>query len=721
MTNYFDNYDNTAQEIIRQLDKNIIIGIPVGLGKPIGFLNALYRMAEADSSIHLTIVTGLTLARPFLRNELEKRLVEPILDRLLKDCEDPLYERARELQKLPANINVIEFFLTPGKFVHNAYVQQNYISSNYTDAVRDGINLSINVLAQQVAPSSTHSNFYSLSCNTDLFHDMRAHLKKLEDQGKKIAIVAEVNENLPFMLGKSAEVDSSFFSTVIDTKNYRSLFAIPREKLLAQDYLIGLYTSCLIKDDGCLQIGIGKLSNALSAGLIFRHKENKAYQDVLTKLKVQDKFWPVISEWGETGVFNKGLYASTEMFSDEYMQLYFEGILKKKVYDHTGLQKLLNAGMLSEVITPDWIDALIESKIIKVKLRNSDIHFLKEFGIFKSTVGFKDNNLILASGESFSADLNIPDSKQRVTRECLGEKLKSGKVMHAGFSFGSVDLYTQLHNLRAEQLQEIEMCSIAQTNTLSSSPTLLKLQRQKARFVNSSIMLGLLGNVISDGLSNGKEISGVGGQHDFAIMASELEGARFIINCRSTREMGHNTESNIVWDYEGSTLPRYLRDIFVTEYGIADCRSKTDAEIIKSILNITDSRFQDALLKKAKKSGKLAQDYQIPDVYQNNYPEIFEKIIEDAQSKGYCKAYPYGSDLTQEEEVLAEALLSLSKCSLPKLGVLILGSFFRFQASTNFDSYLQRMKLKHPRNIKDYFYKKLLISVLRRSPMPGSI
>jgi len=66
--------------------------------------------------------------------------------------------------------------------------------------------------------------------------------------------------------------------------------------------------------------------------------------------------------------------------------------------------------------------------------------------------------------------------------------------------------------------------------------------------------------------------------------------------------------------------PRYLRDIVITEYGIADCGSKTDADVIKAILNITDSRFQNSLLKKAKKSGKLAHDYEIPEFYKNNYP-----------------------------------------------------------------------------------------------------
>lgn len=712
VTTYFKCYEDSAKEIIKHVGKTIVIGVPVGIGKPIGLLNALYRMASADSSINLTILTALTLARPILKNELEKRLVEPILNRILKDCEDPLYEKYRTLEQLPPNINVIEFFLTPGKFLHNAYVQQHYTSSNYTDAVRDGINSSINVLAQQVAPSKTNPNLYSLSCNTDLFHDMRDHMKKSEEQGRKIALVAEVNANLPFMYGKTAEVSNELFSSIIDTKQYHSLFSIPREKLSAQDHLIGLYTSCLIKDDSCLQIGIGKLSNALASALVFRHKNNKAYRSLLKQLQVHEKFAHLITELGSLDVFDKGLYGSTELFSDEYMQLYLEGLLKKKVYDHTGLQKLLNAKKIGESITPDWIDILIENKIINPTLTSDDLNFLQEFGIFKDVLHFKNGHLMLPSGESISADLT--KERQKIIEHCLGEKLKSGKILHAGFAFGSIDFYAQLRSLTIEELQKIDMSSIARTNTLSWSPELLSLQRQEARFVNSSLMISLLGNAISDGLQDNQEVSGVGGQHDFAMMADQLENARSIINCRSTRKAKNKLKSNIVWDYASSTLPRYLRDIFITEYGIADCRSKTDAEIIEAMLNITDSRFQESLLKKAKKSGKLPLDYQIPEAYQKNYPEILEKMVETLQAQGYCKPYPFGSDLTQEEELLARALLYLSQCSKIKLFMLTIASFFFFKSDTPFDNYLQRMSLKNPKNFRDYFYKNLLKLTIRK-------
>lgn len=697
MSLHVDNYATAAQEIVKLVGNDIVIGVPLGLGKPIGILNALYQLASTDSSLSLTIITALTFSRPSFSNELEKQLIEPILDRVLGDYEDPLYEKPRELQQLPANIKVIEFFLAPGKFLHNRYVQRNYISSNYTNVVRDAMNLGINVLAQLVAPPRHEPDVYSISCNTDLFHGIR---EQLLTSGKKMAIVAEVNGNLPYMYGETAEVPGNQFSIIADTLHYKSLFAIVREEVTIQDHQIGIYTSSLIPDDGCLQIGIGKLSSALANALIFRHKNNDLYQ----KLLVNPTY---------AGTFDKGLYASTEMLSDEYFQLYNEGILKKKVYDHAGLQTLLNAAKITETITPSMLDILIDNKIINPILTAADLSFLKKFGIFQPNITLTEHKLIMPNGESTSTDMNVISNREKISKYCLGDKLLTGKLIHAGFFFGSIAMYEQLRNMTPEALQEIAMVSIARTNSLLWSPALLTLQRKHARFVNSSLMVTLLGGVISDGLINYQEVSGVGGQYDFVSMADQLEDARSIINCRSTRETSRGVESNIIWDYPNSTLPRYLRDIVVTEYGIADCRSKTDEDVIKAMLNISDSRFQKQLLISAKNAGKIANDYQIPAAFKHNYPDNINEALHDLRRQGYFKPYPFDSDLTPIEEELARVLLHLKNQTKLKLYYLIVKSLFQFSSDKKYSAYLQRMNLQHPKNIRDFINKKLLQYVLK--------
>ena len=109
----------------------------------------------------------------------------------------------------------------------------------------------------------------------------------------------------------------------------------------------------------------------------------------------------------------------------------------------------------------------------------------------------------------------------------------------------------------------------------------------------------LLGAVSSDQLEDGRVISGAGGQHDLVAMAHALEGARSIIGLRSTRRQDRRTVSNIVWRYANATVPRTLRDIVVTEYGIADLRGKSDRDVIVEMLKVADGAFQPGLIEAA--------------------------------------------------------------------------------------------------------------------------
>jgi acyl-CoA hydrolase len=681
MTAYHDNNEQAAKNVIATVGKNIVIGLPLALGKPVGFINALYRMAVDDPSIKLTIITALTLARPPLHNELEKRFITPFLDRVLGDYEELLYEEPRVKQQLPSNVTVIEFFLSTAKFLHNAYVQQNYISSSYTDVSRDVFQFGINVIGQMVSHSSDNKNHYSLSCNSDLFPDV---VRGLKASGKKYAIIAEVNNKLPFMLG-DAVLDAETFTDVIDTGRYPTLFSIPHDELSIKDQLIGLYTSTLIKDDSCLQIGIGKLSNALTSSLLLRQKENKLYQDLLNRLQVKEKFGKTIADWGDIKPFEKGLYASTEMLCDGYLHLYKEDILKKNVYDHLGLQTLLYEGKISETVSADMFKQLRTAGIISEPLTQDDISFLIKFGIYGEDKKLRD-----------------------------GQRLKNGIIIHAGFFLGSMDMYDNLLNMPLPDREKINMTAVARTNSMMWWPDLLKLQRKDARFVNSSMMVTLGGVIISDGLSNLQEISGVGGQFDFVVMATELPGSRSVINCHSTRKAQGKVTSNVLWEYSNITIPRFLRDVIVTEYGIADCRSKTDSDVIKAMLNVTDSRFQDELLKTAKRHNKIAADYEIPPEFRRNLPEMVSPIIEEYQAKGYFKPYPFGTELTDVEISLKNILLKLA--AMPKWKALMTAAaaFLYFANDTAFQPYLQRMQLSKPKTFSDYFYKRLLKYSLRK-------
>ena len=117
--------------------------------------------------------------------------------------------------------------------------------------------------------------------------------------------------------------------------------------------------------------------------------------------------------------------------------------------------------------------------------------------------------------------------------------------------------------------------------------------------------------------------------------------------------------SNIVWNYGHITIPRILRDIVVTEYGIANLRSKSDKEVMAALLNIADSRFQAELLARAKEAGKMPADYQIPEQYRNNLPEALDAKFKSFQGQGLFPPFPFGNDFTDEELILGRALKGL--------------------------------------------------------------
>jgi acyl-CoA hydrolase len=144
--------------------------------------------------------------------------------------------------------------------------------------------------------------------------------------------------------------------------------------------------------------------------------------------------------------------------------------------------------------------------------------------------------------------------------------------LHGGFILGPRGFYAALRDLPESERRQFSMCGVSFLNQLDGEQQALKIaQRRHARFINSSLMVTLMGAAVSDGLADGRVISGVGGRYNFVAMAHALPDARSILTLRSTREKNSLLTSNIVWNYANATIPRHLRDIVVTEYGVPIC------------------------------------------------------------------------------------------------------------------------------------------------------
>lgn len=294
---------------------------------------------------------------------------------------------------------------------------------------------------------------------------------------------------------------------------------------------------------------------------------------------------------------------------------------------------------------------------------------------------------------------------------------KQMRYLHGAFYLGSTELYKWLRALEGEDYSGLNMTRVSVVNDLYDGNELaLRRQRRKARFFNTCMNITLLGAAASDTLENGTVVSGVGGQYNFVAMAHELEDAHSVLMLRSTRTHKGRRHSNIVWTHSQITIPRHLRDIVVSEYGIAYLRGKTDEDVIKELLNITDSEFQEDLKIKAQKAGKLASDYEIPTWARQNTPEAILKLAQAAGFDRHFPPFPFGSDFTREEELLALALGELRAAqsdSLAKILELFKKGLMTKPPKDN--TCLQRMKLDHPQGLKEWLFQKLVLGGLKKS------
>jgi hypothetical protein len=197
-------------------------------------------------------------------------------------------------------------------------------------------------------------------------------------------------------------------------------------------------------------------------------------------------------------------------------------------------------------------------------------------------------------------------------------------------------------------------------------------------------------------------------------MAHALKDGRSILILRSTREHHGKVLSNIVWNYGHTTIPRHLRDIYVTEYGIADLRGKTDEECVIAMLAITDARFQDELSAQAKVDGKLRRDFVIPPEWRRNTPRHIAEALHPLRARGLFAAFPFGSDFTAEELQLLPALKILRRVSVskPKMAAFLLQALVAGGPRDADRPLLERLGLAQVRGGREWMLKKLVTHAL---------
>ncbi|WP_216651606.1 acetyl-CoA hydrolase/transferase C-terminal domain-containing protein [Roseivivax sp. THAF30] len=599
---HFDDVEAAAREIVARLGNEIRVGLPLGLGKPVTLINALTRIAKDDPSIRLSIFTALTLERPNPSSDMERRFLEPAMDRLFGRYPGLDYAAMLRDGTLPDNINVREFFFPAGRWLGVAPAQQDYVSVNYSDARDVLLAQKPNLILHLVAWSEDR---LSVSCNPDITAD----LMELRRDGRLDALFAgETNPELPFMEGAAA-FPISEADILFEPKVPFELFSAVKQPVDDAAKAIGLHVSRLIVDGGTLQIGIGAIGDAVAQALILRDAG---------KISAIHAARPFPGDgFAEETPFETGLYAVTEMLVDGLLQLFKAGIIRREV---------------------------------------------------------------------------------------------DGAAIHAGFFVESRDFYSQLRNMNPKMRSKIAMSPISYTNTLFGDEPGKRAARTEARFVNSAMKVTLLGAAISDTRPDGQVVSGVGGQHDFAAQAHALLDGRSIITLPSTRQGSSGIESNIVWSQANETIPRHMRDIVVTEYGIADLWGKSDAEAIASLIEIADSRFQSRLLKEAKAAGKVPASHEVDPDRRNNTPQAISGWLNAFREEDFPD-FPFGSDFDEIEREILPALRRLKAAASSRRALFRL-AMRGWARRADHASILDRMGLSDPRSPQSLFKAAILVGAL---------
>ncbi len=605
--------------ILARTGERVVCGTPLGLGKPVPLLNALYARVKAHSRLNLSIVTALSLEIPRPGNDLERRFLEPFLHRAFAGVPELDYLHDLRRGALPKNVELFEFYFRPGAMLGIPAAQQNYISSNYTHAGRDILARGVNAILVMV---SERAGRYSLSCNSDLTLDL---VQSLRSRNMPCVFAAMVNRNLPFMKG-DAEVGAELFDIVVDAPAFEhALFGVPNPPIEPAEHAIGIYAAALVRDGGTLQLGIGSLGDAVAHWLRQRHVANDSFAGAASALRLA-RYRALVESEGGLHPFAKGLFASSEMFT-------------------WGLMTLLRAGVIR---------------------RHADE--------------------------------------------------VAGPVLQGAFFLGPRAFYRELCEMPEEEREAILMTSVSRVNDLFGEESLARRQRHDARFINICMMMTLFGAAVSDALEDGRVVSGVGGQYNFVAMAHELERARSILLLRSTREARGKVESGIVFNYGHATIPRHLRDIVVTEYGIADLRGRTDAEVAAALIAIADARFQGDLAARAKDAGKLARDWRIPQDALENTPERLAARMAPLARDGLLPLFPLGSDFDADEQRLIPALQWLKRNASGWRGKVALAAGLAGATPTPDDAgALARMGLADPRGLKEHLLRRLISLALARS------
>jgi 4-hydroxybutyrate CoA-transferase len=176
----------------------------------------------------------------------------------------------------------------------------------------------------------------------------------------------------------------------------------------------------------------------------------------------------------------------------------------------------------------------------------------------------------------------------------------SHKIDHKGestatFGMGNKEIYDVMTENPAVTLYPTKYLNHPLTNA----------KNPKVAAINMAIFVDLTGQIASEGIGH-RQVSGAGGQLDFAIGAYWSKGGKGMTLITSARSLGNGEmASSIVPELPPGTpvtVPRAYADYVITEYGAAHIRGLSRRERAEALINIAHPDFR-ADLRKAAQSA----------------------------------------------------------------------------------------------------------------------
>ncbi|WP_211369613.1 acetyl-CoA hydrolase/transferase C-terminal domain-containing protein [Pseudoxanthomonas yeongjuensis] len=651
MALHFENIDDAVELLLKRIPGTLRIGAPLALGKPHRLLNALYRRIENDPSRPMQIYTALSLDPPSAAPGLEQRFLEPFAQRHFGD-DFPRLLYAEAMKRDALPAHIQ---------VEEFYMQSGALLRS-SQAQRHYTSLNYTQAAAGVAQRGANAIL------------------------QKVAREPEPIQGKAPRLSLSCNTD-----TTQDTLDAIHALGLPRPLLVAEvDPELPWIGGTAAVEEDFFDIVVAPPGPYPKLFALPRQPVNDAdyaiglYASALVR---------------DGGTLQIGIGALADALSHALVLRHTDNDRYREVL-HALDPELAHhpAVIASGGMGPFAIGLYGCSEML-----NEGFKRLVEAGVIRRKV--VDDEALMARIARGTANLG---DQARLERD--------GEYLHGAFYLGSPAFYDWLRRLPDDGRHAIGMRRISEINQLyGGHESLERLQRTGSRFFNSCMMATALGDAVSDGLEDGRIVSGVGGQYNFVAMAHALDDARSVLMFRSQRGEGTKAESNVRWNYGHTTIPRHLRDIYIDEYGIADLLNQTDEECVIAMIGITDARFQARLLETAKQSRKLRADFDGEPEWARNTPQRLRETLAPFRKDGTLPDYPLGSDFTEVEQRLVKALgwLKAETATLPKK-LRTIGKAV-FSSARADDEAMQRMALEKATGFNAWLYAKLLSLALSRT------